>query len=542
MTDENYLESIGSSGPGRRTVVGGSCRRYDRVNLNLRFRLVTALVALFLSHLAEARIFVSAGDPTCGGQAPCFSTIQAGVNAAGPGEEVSVAVGTYTGVTAVDLSGDVYHQVVMITESIVLRGGYTEGDWSTPDPASNVTIIDAENAGRGITVVGDASDAVTVAGFSIINGDYSDLGNADGEFNVCRRTSSDCAGGLLARFVQIHIEDCIFENNIAGTTSSFSDGGGAVLWGTADGSAVRRTRFIGNQAPSFGASGGGLWLTDVGDTTIFESDFDDNLAGQQGGGFGGAEPFGIVTVNRVILFRNDADGIGGGGGFWFLITREGSALEVDQVAMSENEANTFGSAVHIEKFGSTSSSVTLDNMHLLFNGSELASDLSSVVSLQGVFGHLDATVRHLTVVDHADAAAFRVATSGAATVDLDVVNTLIEFSDSGFRANEGGGEVSIEHTNTWSYDVTTLEVIDAGTPTITGIGSLSGDPLLESDGFLTAGSPAIDAGVDSGLTHDFFGNPRPAGPGFDIGAQEYVLIFEDGFESGDATAWTSTVP
>ena len=102
-----------------------------------------------------------------------------------------MAAGTYTGVATVDLGGDVYHQVVMITDSVVLRGGYATTDWTTPDPSGNPTIIDAENAGRAVSIVGDGSQTVTIAGFSIVNGDYSDLGNAKGEFNVCPRTSAD---------------------------------------------------------------------------------------------------------------------------------------------------------------------------------------------------------------------------------------------------------------------------------------------------------------------------------------------------------------
>ena len=37
---------------------------------------------------------------------------------------------------------------------------------------------------------------------------------------------------------------------------------------------------------------------------------------------------------------------------------------------------------------------------------------------------------------------------------------------------------------------------------------------------LVPGAPAIDAGVDTGSTHDYFGTPRPQGAGFDVGAAE----------------------
>jgi hypothetical protein len=39
----------------------------------------------------------------------------------------------------------------------------------------------------------------------------------------------------------------------------------------------------------------------------------------------------------------------------------------------------------------------------------------------------------------------------------------------------------------------------------------------------TAGSAAIDAGVDAGIGFDLDGNSRPFGIGFDIGYDEYAI-------------------
>ena len=75
-----------------------------------------------------------------------------------------------------------------------------------------------------------------------------------------------------------------------------------------------------------------------------------------------------------------------------------------------------------------------------------------------------------------------------------------------------------------------------------------GDPLFVStasdDLHLQSGSIAIDNGsaVDA-PADDFDGTQRPQGAGWDIGAYEYgSTIFADGFESGDTTRWSVSVP
>ncbi|MGB5293308.1 MAG: choice-of-anchor Q domain-containing protein [Thermoanaerobaculia bacterium] len=82
----------------------------------------------------------------------------------------------------------------------------------------------------------------------------------------------------------------------------------------------------------------------------------------------------------------------------------------------------------------------------------------------------------------------------------------------------------------------------AGTPTFTSVDPVIGNPLVDVDNRLQVGSAAIDTGVDVGILDDIDGDIRPLGAGFDIGADEYGGIFADGFESGDTSEWSSTVP
>jgi hypothetical protein len=63
---------------------------------------------------------------------------------------------------------------------------------------------------------------------------------------------------------------------------------------------------------------------------------------------------------------------------------------------------------------------------------------------------------------------------------------------------------------------------DTGGPgSIVNTAAITGqNPLLTADYHLNFGSPAIDAGVNAGVTTDIDGDPRPSGAGYDIGADE----------------------
>ena len=57
-----------------------------------------------------------------------------------------------------------------------------------------------------------------------------------------------------------------------------------------------------------------------------------------------------------------------------------------------------------------------------------------------------------------------------------------------------------------------------------GTGNIDEDPLFVGGGdyHLTASSPCIDTGTDAGVIEDMDCETRPYGPGFDMGADEYV--------------------
>ena len=143
--------------------------RYTRLLTLLALFITTALSGSLAqsTHAASAAatLYVAPGA-ICGNAPPCYGTIQEAVDAAQAGDTVKVAAGTYTGAGV---------QVVYISKSLALAGGFSTLNWSKADPQTNATTIDAQNqvGRRGIVVEG--ADPVkflnvSINGFTVRNG------------------------------------------------------------------------------------------------------------------------------------------------------------------------------------------------------------------------------------------------------------------------------------------------------------------------------------------------------------------------------------
>ena len=65
-----------------------------------RWAILFLLVLAFFSFvsataLAQSILHVNRTDPACGGQSPCFTTIQAAIDAVGAGNVIHIRAGTY---------------------------------------------------------------------------------------------------------------------------------------------------------------------------------------------------------------------------------------------------------------------------------------------------------------------------------------------------------------------------------------------------------------------------------------------------------------
>ena len=80
-------------------------------------------------------------------------------------------------------------QVVFVNKGLTLRGGFTTANWATPNPAANLTTVDAEGWAAGVVISGtvSAAPAVTVEGLRITGGNATGLGGYGGADTAGRR-------------------------------------------------------------------------------------------------------------------------------------------------------------------------------------------------------------------------------------------------------------------------------------------------------------------------------------------------------------------
>jgi hypothetical protein len=108
---------------------------------------------------------------------------------------------------------------------------------------------------------------------------------------------------------------------------------------------------------------------------------------------------------------------------------------------------------------------------------------------------------------------------------VDVVNTILwgnrasTASDLFVDPTAVNTTVNADHSDIGEREMPVGSFNDLG-------GNIDADPRLvqpRRDAHLRPGSPAIDAGTCAGApSDDFEGDPRPSGPGCDIGADELV--------------------
>ncbi len=504
--------------------------------------LLTLAAPLEAARANEAIIYVD--DDTCpdagsGTQGDPYCQIQAGVDAATPDDEVRVAAGTYSDI---HVRGGIT-QVVYISKTVIIRGGYTPTDWDASDPAANPTVIDAQGQGRGIAIDGSGSQWVTVDGFAITGG--ATVGSGGGIYaesatvtiancDIYGNAATDHGGGV----VLTDGDDSELSGNVV-FSNTVNRGGGGIYLGSSRGVILTGNDVYSNAATDdLYGNGGGVQLYSSDDATLTGNNVSNNTASHYGGGVY------LYSSDDATLTRNDVSGNMAsyyGGGIHLYSSDEARLTGND---VFNNAADSRGGGIHIHY----SAEATLMGNDI--SGNTVGSDGGGVCLRDSD----DATLTNNVVVEN------RVTAGGGDGAGGYVGNSTARFLHTTMARNKGkqgqGQGLYIDYgatlwmTNTILVDHTLGIGMASGTTATLGCtlwgagdwaneddwevnGTLVTDTLAcnlwEEPGFVDPdggdyhigpGSGAIDAGVDAGVTVDIDGDSRIDYAPPDIGADE----------------------
>lgn len=408
-----------------------------------------------------------------------YTSIQAAVDAANPGDVIKVAAGTYTDLHV----RDGITQVVYIDKTVTVQGGYTPSNWDTPDPAANPTTLDAQDQGRVMAIVGNGISP-TIAGLRLTGG---------------------ITPGSLIRGGGLYIEDAggiIRDNVIYSNTAAYYGGGVYLSWSAVQ--LVKNTITYNTAAPGLG-SGGGIYVNG-GPAEIVDNTITYNEA-RSGGGVHIFNGRGTALDNNRI-----AHNIAGQGGGVELVRSEGDTLTGNVI--KENMAS-HGGGIYIYDSQPTFVNNAVVNNEGSYRG------MGIYVTTANASEKSHVRMVHTTIAgnqsgQYGDG-------SGVCVTDEDygahstVVMTNTILADHTFGITVTQGSVATLNTTLWHGNGADR----AGGGVINHAGDHTGDPDFKPDGYhIKPSSAAIDQGVNAGVTTDVDGQARPMDAGYEIGADE----------------------
>ncbi len=341
-----------------------------------------------------------------------------------------------------------------------------------------------------LTVIGTAFISNTAQGTG--GGAYADS-SAYLTDAVFQGNHAALAGGGLYSFDNADVAGSDFLSNTAGA------GGGAIR--SVD-TVLNDSVLQGNSCNQAGCVGGGLWVADVfdvpGTLSAANTEFVHNTS--LGGG-GGASVSGTAAFSGSVLAGNtctEAGCLGGG-------LRAASGLAVTATQFLGNRAAGMGGGVaHQSGDGSVVNALFARN-------SAGTAGAALYLAAGGAVNVVHTTIASPTL----GAGAAIDVVSGT----VQIIDTLVATYSTGLR-RLSAGSVYADYNLFFGVSSPKVGVMTGGT------NDTSGDPRFinpaADDYHLRRGSAAIDAGADFAIATDFDGDPRPDGPGFDIGFDEAV--------------------
>lgn len=478
-----------------------------------------SLLLLLLPFAAHsATLFVSPeGSGTDGASwETSFNKIGDAILASTTGDEIWVGTGTYV-------------ENLVVTIPLTILGGF-EGTESleqreSRDPEQYPTVIDGNRKGSVLTIRRN----LTMEGVTVQNGlnpDGSGIHVLESILELSdvmiksNGESTNRGGGIFIRDGQLHVDECLISSNI-----SKNRGGG--IFAERTNIILHRSEFRDNISFELGS---GVYV-DTGQVEVIDSRFFRNgfRNGNKEGGRGGGVRviYGDLSINNSSFQQNYPSGLSIGA----------STAEISQSVFIENVSGIRAGGFH----AIAESHYTIDRCLFERNitdpgpqpiivvtegGAIFSQDSKGMVSnsvfiqnqsLKGSIVSLKDTEPGEVVFSNCTAE-IDTEYGGTYGVGWDVSPRFVNC----ILTSEGAPFFFFRDTGDISYSL-----IQGGYP---GEGNIDADPRFvdpaNGDYRLQRGSPCIESGTDTGLTHDFDGNFRPVGD-YDMGAFEYPFLRSD---------------
>ena len=470
---------------------------------------------------------------------PC-ATVQHAVDVASPSDDIRVAAGIYNDISTrarndFEMTG-IVTQVVYISKTLTIRGGYTITNWTQPYPVTQSTTLDAQGQGRVLYITGEVSP--TLENLLITGGNSTGLAgglfdqDAGGGMYIFNSTATVQHSQIFSNTsyrgagMYLYASDSLLNNNIVMSNTAVYVGGGIQF---RFGNPVLSHNVI--IANTSGEWGGGLSLNNSDKAALVNNTISANTATYGGGLYLANSP---VTLEGNNISANTASQFGGGMSLQF------SAAILNGNNITGNIAGTYGGGLSLDNDSSariTNNSITSNTAY--YGGGLFLYYSDALLINNFVFDNhanngsglyiTDASpnLLHTTIAHNSGYSGIYVNDYPGVPGYSNVVmtNTILVSHTVGIVV-ENNNAIRLEGTlwgsgrwaNTTDWD---------GTGSV-NIGTINiwGDPdfLASENGNYHIGpaSAAISAGFDTGVTTDIDGGIRPApiGTNPDLGADE----------------------
>ncbi len=423
-----------------------------------------------------------------------------------------------------------------LTDTLVLTNTATRDGGGLTDWTGRVSILrgtvagnKADRNGGGINLNNDISVYSTQVISNTAGQDGGGILQWNGGYEVIvvgglfeRNRSFRDGGGLWARG-NTTVTTSEFTSNKADSRSSTNTNGGG-LYAFGGTLLITSSTFRANQVNCTGCSftyGGGLNVDSPLPVTIQDSLFEANY-GWFGGGLRSAQ---AITIKKT-TFKNNSAGYGGGA---YVV--DGDIQSTDFIG---NHAVNKGGG--LEAIGKTKlAGAWISNGSAMYGGGlylpvAAHADLVNVVIADNTAYYIGSGLLAEAATMHATQ------TTIARNIGGERSGVCLARNPSGVLGSTAVMTNTILVNQTVGISATLLSTASlkgvlwfSNTANTGGAGSVAvssaviGTPAFASDGYhLTAASKAIDQGINSGVTTDIDGDPRPWGKGFDLGADEFI--------------------